>query len=177
MFDPESEPYVGFQNLPAPSNFTAFTPFIKGVFSQWHRTPFRIEGINFVTAEQWMMYCKAILFADKDAAKQIVGTEDPAVQKRLGQTVTGFDQEKWDYWKIDIVYRGNLAKFAQNDGALRQLRNTSQTLLVEANPRDWVWGNGLAIDNPAGHSPAIWRGQNLLGLILTKVREELVDRQ
>lgn len=173
IFEPHSVPSLGVENLPDPSAFAVFTPFIKGVFSQWHHTPFCLEGINFVTAEQWMMYCKAMLFGDKAAANKIIATEDPATQKRLGQTVTSFEQGAWDHWKIDVVYRGNIAKFAQNDGALRQLRNTAETLLVEANPRDWVWGSGLAIENPAGHSPAMWRGQNLLGLILTKVRDDL----
>lgn len=97
-------------------SFSAFAPFIKGVFGQWHRTPFRLADKDFLTAEQWMMYLKAILFDDADIAKQIAESGDPAVQKRLGQTVRGFDQSVWDRWKIDIVYHGNLAKFSQNDG-------------------------------------------------------------
>jgi ribA/ribD-fused uncharacterized protein len=120
-----------------------------------------------------MMYAKALLFDDHDVAGQIACEVDPAVQKRLGQQVKGFDQGRWDQWKIDIVYRGNFAKFSQNEGAQRQLRNTGDGLLVEANPRDWVWGNGRDIDHPAGHAPMVWRGENLLGLILTKVRMDL----
>lgn len=166
---------LGVADLPDPSAFSAFTPFIKGVFSQWHRTPFRLAEKDFVTAEQWMMYSKAILFDDADIAKQIAESSDPAVQKRLGQAVKGFDQSTWDRWKIDIVYRGNLAKFSQNDGALRQLRNSGNVMLVEANPRDWIWGIGRAIDDPLGHEPTNWRGENLLGRILTKVRRDLTS--
>jgi hypothetical protein len=33
------EPLIGAADLPEPSAFTAFVPFIKGVFSQWYRTP------------------------------------------------------------------------------------------------------------------------------------------
>jgi ribA/ribD-fused uncharacterized protein len=171
---PSDQPPLSISDLPDPANFSEFTPFIKGVFSQWHHTPFRLEKRDFVTAEQWMMYAKATLFGDADAAAMIADNNDPAIQKRLGQAVQGFDQATWDRWKIDIVYRGNIAKFSQNEGALRQLRNTAGALLVEANPRDWIWGNGCAIDNASGHAPANWRGQNLLGLILTKVRIDLV---
>lgn len=156
-------------------SFSAFAPFIKGVFGQWHRTPFRLADKDFLTAEQWMMYLKAILFDDADIAKQIAESGDPAVQKRLGQTVRGFDQSVWDRWKIDIVYRGNLAKFSQNDGALRQLSNSGDAMLVEANPHDWIWGIGRAIDDPLGHQPTNRRGENLLGRILTKVRQDLTS--
>ena len=79
----------------------------------------------------------------------------------------------WRRWRIDIVYRGNLAKFSQNDGAARQLKATGGAMLVEANPRDWNWGCGLAMDDPAIQTPAAWKGENLLGRILTKVRADL----
>lgn len=170
---PAAEPTIGFADLPDPTLFTSFIPFLKGVFSQWHNTPFDLEGRTFVTAEQWMMFGKATLFGDGECARQIVASPDPAVQKRLGQVVSGFDQALWDRWKIQIVYRGNMAKFGQNEGALRQLRNTGSAMLVEANPRDWIWGVGRAVDDPHGHEPTNWRGQNLLGRILTKVRQDL----
>jgi ribA/ribD-fused uncharacterized protein len=55
----------------------------------------------------------------------------------------------------------------------RQLAATAGAMLVEANPRDWVWGVGLAVDDPRVHRPDEWRGSNLLGRVLTKVREVL----
>lgn len=161
------------KDLPDPAHFETFQPFIKGVFSQWHPTLFQIDGMDFATGEQWMMYAKAMLFADEECAGQIMASPDPALQKRLGQQVRGFDQALWDHWKIDIVHRGNLAKFSQNQGAGRQLRNTAPAMLVEANPRDWIWGIGRAMDDPLGHAPIHWRGQNLLGRILTRVRQDL----
>jgi ribA/ribD-fused uncharacterized protein len=166
-------PAIGGADLPDPLSFETFAPFIKGVFSQWHHTAFSLDGMDFVTGEQWMMYAKARLFKDAERARQITLTDDPGVQKRLGQQVEGFDQAEWDRWKIEIVYRGNLAKFSQNAGAARQLRNTGDAMLVEANPRDWIWGIGRAMDDPGGHGPANWLGLNLLGRILTKVRQDL----
>lgn len=171
----DKPPAIGFSDLPDPSAFSSFVPFLKGVFSQWHATPFELHGTTFVTAEQWMMFAKAILFNDQDRAAQIIANPDPGTQKRLGQEIVGFDQSLWDTWKIDIVYRGSVAKFSQNGGALRQLRNTDSSMLVEANPRDWIWGIGRALDDPVGHAPVNWRGQNLLGRILTKVRADLID--
>ncbi len=164
---------IGEADLPAPEAFDRFHPFIRGVFSQWHRTPFAWGGLDFATAEQWMMFAKAQLFDDGERADQIMATADPAEQKRLGQEVRNFDQDLWDRAKIDIVFRGALAKFEQNPGALRQLRSTAGAMLVEANPRDWIWGVGLSVDDPDVHRPAAWRGANLLGRVLTRVRADL----
>ncbi|MBC6983125.1 NADAR family protein [Caulobacter sp. 17J80-11] len=166
-------PVVSAAELPTPAAFSTFHPFIKGVFSQWHATAFTIDGQTFVTAEQWMMFAKAELFGDATAAERILATADPGEQKRLGQTVSGFEHARWAIWKVDVVYRGNLAKFGQNAGAGRQLLATGDTMLVEANPRDWIWGCGWALDDPRAVDPAAWRGENLLGRILTKVRADL----
>ncbi len=62
-----------------------FHPFIKGVFRQWHQTIFRLEGREFVTAEQWMMFAKAKLFENDLTANTICASAAPAELKRLGQ--------------------------------------------------------------------------------------------
>ncbi|KEO86650.1 GTP cyclohydrolase [Erythrobacter sp. JL475] len=173
MPDYAAFPSVTEEHLPTADSFDAFHPFIKGVFSQWHMTPFEIEGRDFVTAEQWMMFCKAMLFEDHERAEEIMATDDPSLQKRLGTLVTQFDQTVWDRWKVQIVYTGNKAKFTQNPGAARQLLQTAPAMLVEANVRDWIWGVGLAIDDPRAKQPSEWRGTNLLGRILTYLRSEL----
>lgn len=169
----EGPPIRSADALPHPRDYPAFHPFLKGVFSQWHATPFVLEGLPFVTAEQWMMFAKARLFGDTERGEAILATPDPAKQKRHGQAVRGFEPELWDRWKVDIVYRGNLAKFRQNAGAARQLAATRPAMLVEANPRDWIWGVGLAAEDPAIMSPSEWRGENLLGRVLTAIREDI----
>lgn len=46
------EPAAGLAELPEPSAFVAFLPFLKGVFSRWHYTPFKLAGESFVTNGQ-----------------------------------------------------------------------------------------------------------------------------
>lgn len=166
-----SAPVLVEGDLPKPEDFTSFEPFIKGVFSQWHPAPFAIDGVHYVCAEQYMMAAKAALFDDADRAEQIMASDDPALHKRIGSQVENFEAEAWERWRFHIVYRANLAKFEQNAGALRRLQNTAPAMLVEANPRDWNWGNGLQIDDPANDDPNLWKGTNFLGRILTLVRD------
>lgn len=166
---------ISLSDLPDPAQFSSFHPFMRGVFSQWHPTQFEIGGVTFANAEQWMMLSKARLFGDEKAAQGILATRDAGQQKRIGQSIARFEQGVWDHRKIGIVYEGNLAKFRNNSGAARQLLATGDAMLVEANPRDWIWGAGLSIDDPAVHSPAEWKGSNLLGRILTKVKNEIAE--
>ena len=148
--------------------FTAASPF-----SQWHPCAFAVDTRTFCCAEQLMMHGKAMLFDDADVAAQILATEDPKQHKALGRKVKGFDDKRWRDAREAIVKAGNRAKFTQNPVLLAQLLATRGTTLVEASPYDRIWGIGLAASDPRAQDRATWRGQNLLGKILTELRDEL----
>src|SRR5262249_35433359 len=57
-----------------------FTFFWQGPFSQWHPSPFSVSGRRFSHAEQFMMYCKAILFHDSESAEKILQPPTPQQQ-------------------------------------------------------------------------------------------------
>ncbi|MEO1140301.1 MAG: NADAR family protein [Pseudomonadota bacterium] len=145
----------------------------SGPFSQWQRSEFEIDGLSFVTAEQAMMYFKAMLFEDRETGELILEAVDPGRQKALGRRVKNFSDSVWDANKYEIVYRINLEKFGQNKGLRRKLFQTGERRLVEASPVDTIWGIGLEASVADATPEALWPGRNLLGEILTKVREEL----
>ena len=147
--------------------------FWSGPFSQWFACEFSLDGHDYKTAEQAMMHGKALLFGDDDTAQKIMSASDPGKQKALGREVRGFDQDRWDREKADLVTRINLAKFDQNKGLRRKLFQTGKLPLVEASLLDLIWGIGLDAEAASQTSPDAWPGQNLLGRILTEVRETL----
>ena len=151
------------------------TAFLRGPLSQWHRAHFDVDGQEFICAEQYMMHAKALLFGDERMAGKILEADKPFEHKRMGQNVQGFDEETWNAEREDIVLAGNRAKFGQNPGLARRLVATQGTILAEANPRDEIWGIGLADDDERVQQPGEWRGLNLLGAILMEVRQELLD--
>ncbi|MEM8538428.1 MAG: NADAR family protein [Pseudomonadota bacterium] len=146
--------------------------FWSGPFSQWQHSEFTLDGVVFVTAEQAMMYFKALLFDDPDTGNLILTAKEPGKQKALGLQVRGFDEAVWDQHKCDIVRRINLAKFTQNKRLRRKLFQTGSKTLVEASPMDVVWGIGLDERAATATQPTLWPGQNLLGKILTEVRDQ-----
>ena len=120
-----------------------------------------------------MMYEKARLFGDDEAAQEILRSSSPSEIKKTGRRVRNFVKEKWEEVCREIVYRGNRAKFTQNEELLKALMATCETELVEASPYDCIWGVGLSETDPRIHDPAQWRGTNWLGEILTQLREDL----
>src|SRR5947209_7788482 len=152
----------------------AFTFFWKSRLSQWQRSPFVIGGVSFTHAEQYMMYAKALLFGDRDAAERILAADTPREQQAIGRTVRGFDEAVWALFREGVVFAGNYARFSQNPEQRELLFATRGTTLVEASPHDRVWGIGLAADDPRALDRSQWLGLNLLGEALTRVREVLL---
>ncbi len=143
--------------------------------NQWAKVYFTIDGVTYSCAEQFMMWSKARLFGDKVIAEKVMATQDPREHKRLGRLVKGFNSKIWDESCMDIVVKGNMAKFTQNPSFLEKLLGTGSRLLVEASPLDRIWGIGY---NPktAPNIPQEKWGKNLLGKCLMIVREKLMEK-
>jgi ribA/ribD-fused uncharacterized protein len=149
--------------------FTEASPF-----SQWYRCAFTVDGNAFGCAEQFMMHGKAVLFGDAAMAARILAATHPREHKALGRKVASFDDAIWRREREGIVRAGSHAKFTQNADLRALLLATRGTTLVEASPYDRIWGIGLAATSPNANDPTKWRGQNLLGKILTALREDLL---
>ncbi|MCR9201755.1 MAG: NADAR family protein [Planctomycetaceae bacterium] len=142
-------------------------------FGQWTISPFVVDGTDYVCAEQYMMAEKARLFGDSKTEQRIMSTDSPREHKKLGKQVIGFLEDRWITERCRIVFCGNVAKFGQNEDLKAQLMNTGDRRLVEASPLDRIWGIGFAADHPSAYQPEQWRGRNLLGETLERVRAHL----
>lgn len=154
--------------------------------SQWWPSPFTVDGVEYATAEHWMMASKARLFGDAEAEKKAVTAANPAVAKKAGRLVRGFDEAIWERERFGIVVEGSVHKFAAHTDLREFLLGTGERsemgvppaggwgrVLVEASPLDRVWGIGLAADDERAADPERWRGPNLLGFALMEARERL----
>jgi len=163
-----------------------FTFFWSGPFSQWHKCSFTVREITYNCTEQYMMAQKALLFNDESTYNEIMAESNPRAQKKLGRKIQGFSKDIWDKHRYTIVLVGNIAKFSQNADLNQTLMDTELTTLVEASPLDNIWGIGLGEQTRDGdavleiYDRSEWKGLNLLGQVLTQVREgfkaaELLD--
>jgi ribA/ribD-fused uncharacterized protein len=155
--------------------FWGHTPKRPGVvdaacLSQWFDRAFDVDGVRYATAEHFMMAAKARLFGDAAALARVLASRTPADAKAIGREVRDYDDAAWERARVDAVVRGNVAKFAQHEDLRRFLVGTRELVLVEASPRDTIWGIGLGASNPKARDPARWRGRNLLGFALMEAR-------
>ena len=141
--------------------------------SQWFPRAFFVEGVRYATAEHYMMAEKARLFGDAAALALVLESSTPAAAKGAGRAVQGYDDAAWGAARADAVVRGNVAKFSQHADLHAFLAGTGDHVLVEASPRDRIWGIGMGRSNPDAGDPARWRGRNLLGFALMEARERL----
>lgn len=145
----------------------------QNCLSQFYPCTFKDGDMTFNCMEQYMMYNKAKLFNDTEMAERIMQSSVPKEIKRYGRQVRGYNDLKWDKYKRDVVYRGNLLKFGQNPELKDYLLSTGDAYLAEASPYDKIWGIGLRASDPRAHDVKQWKGKNLLGYTLMRVRYAL----
>lgn len=155
------------------------------VFSQWYEgVHFAVNGRTYITAEQYMMSEKALLFQDVYHYSLIMEEASPKKCKDLGRLVQGFDEEKWDKALREIIFHGNLAKFQSDIELVAALLDTENAILVEASPYDGIYGAGLADNDLLDSSgnlkipPQKWKNPkdgsqstNHLGFVLMGIRD------
>ena len=104
--------------------------------------PFRV-GVNyFSSAEKMFMHEKPLFASDLLKAREIMGEDRPWELRRLGREVRGLNEGDWRR-APNVVYKGNRAKFLQNEGARTELFESRGKILVEASRGDRFWGIGL----------------------------------
>jgi ribA/ribD-fused uncharacterized protein len=145
-----------------------------GCLSQWWPAPFEVDGVEYATAEHWMMAGKARLFGDEETAARILSASTPGEAKKLGRLVRCFDEGRWVRHRWSLVVEGNVAKFGQDPALRAFLVGTGPRVLVEASPLDRIWGIGVSAGDERAADPARWPGLNLLGFALMEARSRLV---
>ena len=145
----------------------------NGYLSNWYMSKFVVDGVQFTSMEQYMMYCKADLFADDKMKEAILSTSDVAKIKHFGRQVRNFNDVVWDKRKEAIITRGLMCKFQQNPQLRNMLLSTGDAVLAECAVHDRIWGIGLSMTDPNRLDMTKWRGQNLLGKCLMVVRAKL----
>lgn len=145
----------------------------KSCLSQWYIAPMMIDGQYYHCMEQYLMAEKARTFGDEETEEKILAEFNQLTIKKLGRQVADYDDYVWSHNRQAVSVRGNLAKFSQNPALRKFLLSTGDRILVEASPKDNIWGIGLDESEPQATSPSKWKGENLLGFALMEVRERL----
>ena len=149
--------------------------FWGSAFSNFYPCSFTEGGKVWKNSEQCFMAKKAEYFKDMEILEEILKAETPEKTKKLGRKVKNFDSEYRSTACFEKMYDAVYAKFSQNND-LKELLLSSDFEgkgFVEGSPFDAIWGVKMDWRNPDIDNEENWRGQNLLGKVLNKVREDL----
>ena len=176
--------YEHFKSVNITDNYVAFW---GGVFSNFYPCKIHVTNdwydkpidLTFKSSEQYFMWLKATNFNDHETANEIVRAKTPKEAKALGRKVKNYDDEEWSEIREAAMWNAVYQKFKQNPELCRYLINpvTETRSFVEGSPYDCIWGCGISWDDPAIADEKNWKGENLLGKTLDKVRRALIEEK
>lgn len=141
-------------------------------FSNMSQHPIEVEGVQYPTVEHYFQGMKAKEFGDKEMEEKIVKAKTPKAVKAMGKKVKNFIKEVWDAKRDEVMRTGVRAKFIQHPELRKQLLETGDRPIGEADARNLYWGIGTAVTSEKSKFPEKWRGQNKMGKLLMELREE-----
>jgi ribA/ribD-fused uncharacterized protein len=130
-----------------------------GCFSNFSPHPICLRGKTWPTSEH---YFQAQKFAGTPDEEEVRRVKSPMIAARMGRSRKRPLRKDWESAKDRIMHEAVLAKFAQHADLREILLGTGDAEIVEHTVNDAYWGNG---DDGSG--------ENRLGQILMRVREEL----
>ncbi len=146
---------------------------ILSPFSNFFYSPMIIRKKEFLFAEQFIQWVKALLFGDEYKAAEILLATDPYTCKRLGHQIKGFKQDKWDKEVPSVCDEVIRAKVEQNDFVRGFLIKSHPKILAEA-AENTLWGCGVALKDDRVLKRRNWSQVGLGGMKYMEIRSELL---
>ena len=103
------------------------------LYSNFHPSPFTIDGICFPSAEHYIQYHKALLFGHSVTANSILKSGTSLESKKLSYNISDFSRSKWTNKGYNICAKGIREKIIPNWPLFEMLKGTGSKTLVEAN--------------------------------------------
>ena len=145
--------------------FTGATPL-----SNFYKSDIELDSRSFSSVEQYYQYRKALYAEQPAKAQKILENTLPLNCKRIGDSIMAGDG--WLQEGEKAMYHACKAKFTQNTYARQFLLATGERTLAEAST-DLIWGSGKRLNDQDTTNRHAWTGQNRLGKVLMKIRNEI----
>lgn len=147
--------------IPPVDNRILFYEGTRYMFSNFSSFRVRWRRVDWMTSEHAYQAAK---FDDIEIIQLIRNAPSAHDAKKIAQAHQDKRISNWAEIKVGIMEEIIRAKLDQHPYIQRKLRESGNREIVENSPTDSFWGRGPD-----------WKGQNWLGKIWMKLREELLD--
>ena len=144
-------------------------------FSNMSDHSVEIDGVKYVSVEQYFQAMKATEFKDDETLKKILKTKTGKAVKALGNKVKDFNEDTWKLRRDDVMKKAVRAKFVQHPDLRKKLVETGEEKIGFADARDNYWSIGTSMVQEKARLPAKWKGENHLGKIMMELRKEFTS--
>ena len=141
--------------------------------SNFYETNFKIDGVEYKSAEHAFEAIKAKTFGDDESFEKILKAKSAQSAKSFGNKVKDFKEDTWAEKQDEVMKSVVRAKFTQNLELRKKLLDTEDKLLANADSRDKYWGIGTSANTSIAKDPKKWKGENKLGKMLEELRTQM----
>lgn len=146
----------------------------KSCLSPWYPVIFFINAKEYESLEKYLTDCQYKLHGgDYDNEYKFLGYTNNQI-KKYNKSLKKYTSDDWEVEQGIFLDEGNFAKFSQNEDLRNFLVSTEGKILVYANPNDSNLGIGMKENSSDAILPSKWKGLNLLGFSLMKIRDKII---
>lgn len=149
---------------------------LNRVLANSYEAEFKLAGNTYNSVNQYLMFQKAITFRRYESSREIMSVKDSGEIRTIADKNHMPLKESeliiWRKIRTAIMIRGVRHKFLQNQQLLGTLLSTGNKVIAECIKDDNIWGIGLDLSDPARLDADSWKGKNVMGRILMKLRNE-----
>lgn len=123
----------------------------------------------YLAGKEWKSvehYYQAQKFAGTELEEAIRSASSAAEAKEISRFNRNKRVKNWNSVKLDVMYKALRAKFTQHEDLKKLLLSTGEEHVVEKTTDDSFWGSGFSGE-----------GRNMIGILLMRLRKELMDKE
>jgi ribA/ribD-fused uncharacterized protein len=143
-------------------------------FKTCYATRLVIEDRSFSSVYHYILYAKtAGIFNEEKRSNMLKDYNYENMTNLFYSNGINFNKKIWDFYigqHLEVAYT---ALFTQDQKARNALDKSEGYTLALADPYDHKWGIGLSRSSPVKFRRCNWKGKNLLGDLITRIRIQL----
>lgn len=143
------------------------------VLSNAHSSPVVVNGVSFPTVEHAFLHRKAMNLGRNDVADEILDAEHAGIARAKASCLE--EAENDPCFDLEFMESLLVKKMASSPAFRHALRETGQGIIAFCGGlNNGFWSTSLNEQGSTKTDPARWPGQNKLGELLAKIRDELL---